>query len=65
LEVEHGVLLLLLGAAIAPMKGGDLAQAEITRSKPNVKNRAAPEVEAAVVALAIEQPGPDSASERV
>ncbi len=37
-------------------KGGDLALAEITRSKPNMKNRAAPEVEAAVVAMAIDQP---------
>ena len=30
-------------------KSGDLALAEMTRSKPNLKNRAAPEVEAAVV----------------
>jgi len=37
-------------------KGGDLALAEITRAKPNLKNRAAPEVEAAVVAMAIAEP---------
>src|SRR6201985_4025704 len=37
-------------------KGGDLPLAEIPRSKPNLKNRAAPEVETAVVAIAIEQP---------
>ena len=37
-------------------KGGDLALAEISRSKPNLKNRAVPEVEAGVVALAIAEP---------
>ncbi len=40
-------------------KGGDLALAGITRSKPNLKNRALPEVEAAVVAMAVEEPAWD------
>ena len=37
-------------------QGGDLALAEISKSKPNLKNRVAPEVEEAVVAIAVDQP---------
>jgi len=38
-------------------KDGDLALAEISKAKPNLKNRAAPQVEAAaVVAMAIDEP---------
>src|SRR3712207_8960850 len=37
-------------------KGGGSPLAEITRHKPILKNRTPPDVEAAVVAIAIEQP---------
>lgn len=37
-------------------KGGELALQEMTRRRPNLKNRIAPEIEQAVVELALEQP---------
>lgn len=37
-------------------QGGEMALAEMTKRRPNLKNRVAPEVEEAVVAMAVEQP---------
>jgi hypothetical protein len=37
-------------------KGGDLALAEMKRAKPNLKNRVAPHVETAVVAMSVHHP---------
>ena len=39
-----------------PPNGGEMALAEMTKRRPNLKNRVAPEVGKAVVAIAVEQP---------
>ena len=36
--------------------GGELALQELTRRKPLLANRTAPEIEAAIIALSLEQP---------
>lgn len=37
-------------------EGGEAAVQELSRRKPNIKNRVAPEIEEAVIGIALEQP---------
>mgnify|MGYP005843319163 CR=1 FL=1 len=39
-------------------RGGELALADMTKARPNLRNRVVPEVEAAVIERAVEQPSP-------
>ena len=48
-------------------RGEELALAEMTKARPNLRNRVAPEVEAAVIERVVEQPalGPGAGIRRV